>query len=132
LGAGSIQAVTALRRDGQFTGFNITSRVAGHTLIQLILIPPSVDAEFSDLTLGLTFRGRYAVVTLDENGACSALYVGEGRNLSFQGITLSTVSGVATNAAAEFNGESVTLTANAPSGLTLPDGKRFPSATPKM
>ncbi|MSU53894.1 MAG: hypothetical protein EXS41_10985 [Opitutaceae bacterium] len=70
----------------------------------------AADGEFAEPALGITFRGRYAVVSFDETGTCSALYLGEGSKLSLQGYTLSSAS--------------------APTTLTLPTGKRVTSQLP--
>ncbi|MDP3069509.1 MAG: heparinase II/III family protein [Opitutaceae bacterium] len=122
--AGSIRSVAALRQNGEFCGFTLTSLVAGRTLTQFILTLPTADSEFSDATLGLTFRGRYAVVTLGENQAPASLYVGDGTRLGFHGHVIT----AHTAAYADFGGAKPALTApGASATLTLPDGRRLSS-----
>ena len=87
--AGSIQAVTALTQNQKFAGFKVVSQIAGRTSTQYILVQPSATSAFEDAALGLSFRGRYAVIRIDENGKPTALYLGDGSKLSFQGVTLS-------------------------------------------
>jgi hypothetical protein len=79
-----IQSVTTLRNRGQFNGFKITSRVAGRTTTQLVLVNADADGEFTDAALGLVFRGRYAVVNLDDRGNLASVYIGDGTTLRFR------------------------------------------------
>ncbi|PAW73681.1 MAG: hypothetical protein B9S26_05930 [Opitutia bacterium Tous-C4FEB] len=120
VGAGAIRAVTALTSRGSFSGFKIVSHVADRTLTQLVLVSASADGEFSDSDLGLTFRGRYAVVSLDDRDRLTSLYIGEGTSLRFRGHELSTAQ-----AAFADCGPNPSLTAVGPGTLTLPDGRRL-------
>ncbi len=121
-----IQAVTALRQRGAFSGFKITSRLAGRTTTQLIVTSPAADSDFSDPALGLAFRGRYAVITLGDGDALGSLYIGEGTSLRFRGHTLTTPRA----AFADLSGTMPTLTATARTILALPDGRQFTSSAP--
>ncbi len=122
--AGGIQSVTALTSRSGFAGFKVVSKLAGHSITQLVLVLPAADSTLEDPALGLSFRGRYAVVTLDERGTCTALYLGEGSRLRCQGVEF-TSAGAASAAAAEINGDAATLTSNAPAELRLPSGRRI-------
>ena len=124
--ADGIQSAAALTSAGRFAGFKITSRLAGRTLTQLVLVSAAADREFSDPALGLAFRGRYAVVTLDERDTVAALYLGEGMSLHFRGYTLTTPSA----AFADFGGATPTLTASTAATLQLPNGSRISAAAP--
>ncbi|MSU53895.1 MAG: hypothetical protein EXS41_10990 [Opitutaceae bacterium] len=130
-GAASVRSVTALNSNGRFSGFKVVSQIAGRTLTQLVLVSATADGEFADPAIGVTFRGRYAVITLDQNGTCSALYFGEGSKLTYDGLTLASVSGANTAASAEISANTATLTASTAAELTLPGGKRIRSLTPK-
>lgn len=124
--ADGIQSVAALRDRGRFAGFKVLSRLAGRTVTQLVLTLPAADNEFADPALGLAFRGRYAVVTLDHRDAVASLYVGEGTSLRFRGHRLTTPAA----AYADFRGGSPSLTASSPSTVALPDGRHLPSRHP--
>ena len=124
--ADGIQSVAALVNRGRFAGFRILSRLAGRTVTQLILVQAVADAEFSDPALGLTFRGRYAVITLEGRDTVASLYVGEGTSLRFRGHVLTTPAA----AYADFAGASPSLTASPPSTVVLPDGRRLLSQRP--
>ena len=124
-GAGAVRAVTALASRGQFSGFKIVSQLADRTLTQLVLVSASADGEFSDSDLGLTFRGRYAVVSFDERERLISLYLGEGTSLRFRGHELS-----AAQAAFADCGPNPSVTAIGPGTLTLPDGRRFDARSP--
>ncbi len=121
-----IRSVTALRSGGHFAGFKITSRLAGRTIAQLVLVQPTADREFSDATLGFAFRGRYAVITLDARDAVVSLYIGDGARLRFRDHELTT----STAACADLSGATPTLSAHSPSVLSLPDGRRLTALTP--
>ncbi|PAW66523.1 MAG: hypothetical protein B9S34_07790 [Opitutia bacterium Tous-C1TDCM] len=124
--ADGIQAVAALASAGRFAGFKVTSRLAGRALTQLILVSPAPDGDYADASLGLSFRGRYAVITLGDRDAVASLYVGEGTVLRVRGHALTTRSA----AFAEFSGATPTLIASAPATLALPDGRRLGSIAP--
>jgi hypothetical protein len=125
VGPGAIRAVTTLTSRSSFSGFKIVSKVADRTLTQLVLVSASADGEFSDPDLGLTFRGRYAVVSLDEHDRLSSLYIGEGTSLRFRGHELSTAK-----AAFADCGPTPQVTAVGPGTLTLPDGRRLVARSP--
>jgi hypothetical protein len=78
---GAVQSVTALKQRGEFAGFKVVSQVGGAPRTDYILVLPTADSVFEDATLGLSFRGRYAVVTLNDHGECVSLYMGEGTHL---------------------------------------------------
>ena len=125
-----IQSVTAIRQNGTFSGFKIVSRIASRAVTQFVLVLASADSVFEDVALGLSFRGRYAVITLDDRATCTSLYIGEGMRLGFKGIELVAASGKATAASARFTATTTTLTAVTPASLLLPDGRRFNSQPP--
>ncbi len=125
--SGSIQSVTALTQDGKFAGFKIVSKLADATSTQLVLTPSPESGAFTDPALGLSFRGRYAVVTLNQRDECTSLYLGDGSQLSFKGLDLVSSSGRATSASAELHSASPTLRAASPCTLTLPAGKKISS-----
>ncbi len=87
--SGSVQAATALRGPAGFAGFKVVSKISDRALTQYVLVQPTADSVFEDATLGLSFRGRYAVVTTDEAGECTSLYIGEGARLRYRNRELS-------------------------------------------
>jgi hypothetical protein len=128
--AGSIQSVTALETNGPFAGFKVVSRVDGQPLTQYVLVQPTATSIYEDAALGVSFRGRYAVITLNANGACTSLYLGEGEQLRFQGYDLHPVAEASTAAVAKIDGDTAEVTATAPAELTLPSGRRVSSNSP--
>ncbi len=79
--AGTIQAVTALTQRGEFAGFKIVQQTAGRARTDYVLVLPTATSTYEDAALGLSFTGRYAVVSLDDRDACRSLYLGEGTRL---------------------------------------------------
>ena len=123
--ADGIQAVSPVTQRGQFSGFKIVSHLAGRARTDYILALPSADSVFTDATFGISFRGRYAVITVDDRGACTALYLGEGSRLNFNGHEVSSVSSAPIAASVDFRTGNATLTANAPAVWTGPNGERI-------
>lgn len=121
-----IHSVTTLTSHDRFAGFRIVSRHAGQITQQLVLVLPTADSTYADVTLELNFRGRYAVVTLDESDAVTSLYLSEGTSLHSRGHTLTTQGA----AHADVGGSTPVLTAPVPAQLTLPDGRRVESRAP--
>jgi hypothetical protein len=81
---GSVQSVDKILQNGIFKGLIVNSIVNNRPIKQLIIIQSKDDDLFEDKNLHLNFKGRYAVVTLDENAALTELYIGSGSNFSFQ------------------------------------------------
>ena len=107
------------------------SKIAGGTQTQFVLVQPTAASTWEDKSLGLSFRGRYAVVTLNERSECTSLYLGEGSALSYRGTILRAVSDTTIAASAEIDGAKSTVTAIAAAELTLPEGRRAVSTKPK-
>lgn len=116
-----IQSATALTYRSRFAGFKITSRLAGRTTTQLVLTLPAADSEFADASLGLTFRGRYAVVTLDDRDAPTSLYLGEGTHLRFKAFDLSADSGAPIAAFVDLTAATPRVVSPRPARLSLPE-----------
>lgn len=89
---GSIQSVESILQKGEFKGLKIKSLVAGVSKTQYALLLDSGKSFFEDEQLRLSFQGRYAVVTFDED-ILHSIYVGEGSSISVDGLTTSSVSG---------------------------------------
>jgi len=128
--SGSIQTVTALGDESNFAGFKVVSRSNGHPLTQYVLVQPTATSVYENAALGISFRGRYAVITVNEHGACTAFYLGEGERLRFQGYDLHASAVTTTAASATIAGDTAVVTANAPTELTLPAGRLIKSETP--
>jgi len=126
--AGSIQSVTALETNAAFVGFKIVSRVDGQPLTQYVLVQPTADSVYENAALGISFRGRYAVITVNASGAGTSLYLGEGERLRFQDYDLHGLAEGSIAASAEIAGNTATVTAVASAELTLPGGRRVASA----
>jgi hypothetical protein len=119
---GSIQTVTTIRdRTGVFSGFKVTSRVADHRITQIVLVQPTPSRLFTDESLGVTFRGRYAVITLDDQDQCTHLYLGEGSLLRYGQVELTTTSGAPSAASVDLSSPSPRITARTEVKLLLPD-----------
>jgi hypothetical protein len=50
----------------------------------------SIEDDYVNEELGITFKGRFAVITLKEGGVLRDVYIGSGHHLSYQGQTVST------------------------------------------
>jgi hypothetical protein len=49
----------------------------------------SMEDKYVNHDLGITFQGRFAVITLDESGKLHDAYIGSGHHLSYKGLTIS-------------------------------------------
>lgn len=127
--SGSIQSVTALGDEKNFAGFKVVSKTSDRALTQYVLVQPTATGVFEDVKLGISFRGRYAVISVNDRDECTAIYLGEGSRLAFKGIELSSVSGGNTAASAEIKSETATLTSIQPAQLVLRNCQRVMSQT---
>jgi len=71
-----------------FKGVKIISHVDGHKLTQYVLIQESLEDDYVNEELGINFRGRFATITLEEDGALRDVYIGSGHRLSYKGFTV--------------------------------------------
>jgi len=127
---GSVRSVVALERQGVFSGLKVVSVPAGGPITDYILIPPSSGNVYEEPSLGLKFQGRYAVVTLDEAGRCSSIYVGDGSTLQVGDIEFNTLSGQATSASIRWFHGKVSFTARDSATLRQANGPALPSRAP--
>jgi Heparinase II/III-like protein len=89
----SVQSVEKVEANGVFKGLKIKSLIDGKKLIQYAFILENSDAIFEDKKLGLRFKGRYAVLTLDEKKAVQSIYIGAGKSLQFKKVTVQAKNG---------------------------------------
>ncbi|MBU1822521.1 MAG: heparinase II/III-family protein [Bacteroidetes bacterium] len=75
---GSIQSVEDIVQDGVFKGLKITSRPEGKTIVQYVIVADTAGARFEDKETGISFTGRYGVITVSAQGQLQSVYVGEG------------------------------------------------------
>lgn len=80
----SVKSVHQILQNGIFKGFRVNSLVDGNPVKQIIIIQDKDDDVFEDKTLNINFRGRYAVLTLDEKENPASFYVGNGQSLAYQ------------------------------------------------
>jgi autotransporter-associated beta strand protein len=109
----TVQNVTQLVRSGVVVGVKVESSVDGRNLVQYILSNPNATETYTDSSIGLTFKGRFGIVSNNGDGTVT-LYLGEGSNLSYRGNSVATVSGSNSQAEARFTpGQPAVVTANA-------------------
>ncbi len=94
----SVRSVNQLTQDGRVVGAKVVSEVDGHSITNYIICQEDSDAHYEDEVLGLSFTGRFGVVT-DRGGDDVELYIGEGSFLTYGSHLLSSSSGEATSAA---------------------------------
>ncbi|WP_016957761.1 hypothetical protein [Catenovulum agarivorans] len=78
----SVTSVTQLSQDGRVVGAKVVSNVNGKEVINYIINQDDPKATYNNKALGLSFTGRYAVVT-DRGGDDVELYIGEGEQLRY-------------------------------------------------
>ena len=88
--ASRIESVETLWQDGRFAGLEVRVRHAGELQRHLVIIPPGAGEapEWSDARLGLTVRGRYAVLKIKSDGELIDAYLGRDASLDVLGRTL--------------------------------------------
>ncbi|WP_187269304.1 heparinase II/III domain-containing protein [Algibacter pacificus] len=79
----SIVSVNKMEQNGIYKGLKIESKTPTRSLIQYI-ITQSKEEVYKNETLGIYFKGTFAVITLDKKGVLQSLYIGEGEKLVFK------------------------------------------------
>ena len=87
----TIKSVSKIEQDGFYKGLKIVSKTSLETITQYI-ITQSKDELFQNDDLGISFKGTFAIITLDENQELQSVYIGEGQNLKFKNEVISTDS----------------------------------------
>jgi len=89
----SVQSVERLMSGKVFKGVRITSVVDGQELTHYLMLPEGPDDVYEDAELGIAFKGRFGVVTVDQDGSLRELYIGDGERLTFDATTLTAPEG---------------------------------------
>ncbi len=93
---GSITSVNNLEQNGIFKGFEICSKVNNKNLKQFVIIQDSSNSEFTDLDKEISFIGRYAVITLDNENSLHSIYMGDGSSLKYKDTNIISNTGEST------------------------------------
>ena len=64
------------------------SNPEGKILTQYIILQENIEDIYVNKKVGITFKGRYGLVTLDENNTLQEIYIGNGYHLSHHQKTL--------------------------------------------
>jgi len=82
----TIISVEEIIKDTVFKGFEVVSEVDSKKIKQYVLVQENEDDVFEDKNRNVYFKGRYAVVTLDEKDALTSVYIGQGQELKTNGV----------------------------------------------
>lgn len=83
-----VQSVERLMEAGVFKGVKVVSQVEGKSITQYIILQESIEDEYVNKEIGITFKGFYGLVTLDENNNLLEIYIGKGYYLNHKQKTL--------------------------------------------
>jgi len=83
----AVKSVERLMADGIFKGVKVSSQLEGLELIQYVLMQESINDEYINEELGIRFKGRFGVITLEEDGTLRNIYIGNGHHLNFGDFT---------------------------------------------
>jgi Heparinase II/III-like protein len=85
---GTVQSVEQILENKVFKGLKIKSIVEGKNITQYAFILESPDAVYEDKKLGISFKGRYAILTFDDKENLQSVYMGEGKSLSYKKVKI--------------------------------------------
>lgn len=82
----SVQSVESLMDGNKIVGAKVVSQVKKLTITDYIISQDKSDAIYTNAKLNLTFKGRFAIVRIEEtkNERTYSLYIGEGEALSYK------------------------------------------------
>jgi hypothetical protein len=89
---GSVQSVENIIQDNQFKGLKIISKIEGKIITQYAFILESSDAVYEDKKLGISFKGHYAILTFNDKNNLQSIYVGEGKNLTYKKVRITSTN----------------------------------------
>lgn len=121
----SIASVSYLNptRGGECDGVRVVNNARLANRSQYILSPAPENQQFTDPTSGLDFSGRYAVVSVDREGALESVYLGNGSRLSYRGTEIATIGGEAAAAFVDFTVPTVSVNSSVGLVINLPGGE---------
>jgi hypothetical protein len=79
-----VQSVERLMSGEIFKGVKVISKVEGKIIIQYIIQQENIEDEYSNKDLDLSFKGRFGLITLDDNNNLKELYIGNGIQLTYK------------------------------------------------
>jgi len=83
-GRPSVQSVDRLMDGDAFKGVKVTSVVNRRATIQYVLMQEDGDDVYTDQDVGITFKGRFAIVTLLAGKGLQSMYIGSGEELTYK------------------------------------------------
>lgn len=98
----SVQSVTPLTWEGRSVGAKVESLVEGKTITNYIICQDNAHAYYENPALGLSFTGRFGVIT-DRGNDDVELYIGDGAFLTFGTHVVSSITATNTAAWCRFN-----------------------------
>ncbi|WP_152561541.1 hypothetical protein [Alteromonas sp. LTR] len=84
----TVQSVERINANDKFKGVKVTVSVAGKCLTQVILLQDNIDDVYQGENTGIYFKGRFGLITLDDDGNVREMYVGRGSKLSIGNTSL--------------------------------------------
>lgn len=119
----SIATVAAIWRERRCEGMLVKSNERAGGITQLILAPTNPDEEMNLSEHDLSFRGRYAIVTLNAATEIVSIYIGEGQALTFAGYSVRSVGEQPISAFVDFREAEAKVTATGPVYLQQGDNE---------
>ncbi|MFA3792014.1 heparinase II/III family protein [Aliiglaciecola sp. SL4] len=80
----AVQTVERILANDVFKGVKVGIKLNGKTLTQYILIQESSEDLYQNKNIGINFKGRFAIVTLDEQQQLLDLYLGNGSYVQYK------------------------------------------------
>ncbi|TXF90246.1 hypothetical protein FUA23_06925 [Neolewinella aurantiaca] len=123
-GRNSIDRVETIWPFPVWQGMIVKSNERADEITQYVLLPNDPDEETSYKThyLDLSFRGRYAVVTIDRSDKLQSIYIGEGKSLQMGAISIRSAEGINMAASIDFSGQEPVVSTSQPLYLSIAGG----------
>lgn len=80
----TINHVERLTTNGAFKGVKVNLTVKGKQLTQYIINQDTIDDVYQDDKTGIYFKGRFAIISINDKGQLNEMYIGNGKTLSYQ------------------------------------------------
>ncbi|WP_371195459.1 heparinase II/III family protein [Glaciecola sp. SC05] len=84
----AVQSVERIMHNDVFKGLKVLAKVDGKSLTQYVLLQESIDDEYKNTEIGLSFVGRFAVISVRPTGELVDAYIGNGQSITYQDFSL--------------------------------------------
>jgi hypothetical protein len=80
----AVKSVERLMDKRGFKGLKINVDTGTKQLTQYVILNNKLESNYNNDEIGISFKGRFAIISVDEKTQASELYIGQGQELKYK------------------------------------------------